>query len=83
MYMYYKHPLSAVKECDRLSLVSYDTQVYLDFGLTAMNKANKDKTKSLIGKLRDGSRTNLCGGLMKGTQIEIPVLKFWLVCKYL
>lgn len=62
-----------MKECDRLSLVSYDTQVYLDFGLTAMNRANKDKTKSLIGKLRDGSCTNLCGGLMKGTQIK-PVI---------
>ena len=58
--------LYTVKECDRLSLVTYDTQVYLDFGLTAMNRANKDRTKAVIGKLREGSCTNLCGGLMKG-----------------
>jgi len=55
-----------VKECDRLSLVTYDTQVYLDFGLTAMDKANKERTKQTIQKLKDGSCTNLCGGLMKG-----------------
>ena len=56
----------AVKECDRLSLVTYDTQVYLDFGLTAMDKTNKERTKHTIQNLRDGSCTNLCGGLMKG-----------------
>ena len=58
--------LHPVKECDRLSLVSYDTQVYLDFSLTAMDKANKDRTKLSVEKLQDGSSTNLCGGLMKG-----------------
>ena len=64
--------LTTVKECDRLSLVTYDTQVYLDFGLTVMNRANKDKTKALIQKLRDGSCTNLCGGLVKGTHLLPP-----------
>ena len=58
-----------MKECDRLSLVTYDTGVYLDFPLTAMTKANKDKTKTLVSKLRDGSGTNLCGGLVKGTSL--------------
>jgi hypothetical protein len=58
----------AVKACDRLSLVTYDTQVYLDFPLTAMGGANKDKTKTIISKLRDGSSTNLCGGLVKGME---------------
>ena len=56
----------AVKECDRLSLVTYDTGVTLEFGLTSMTKANKDKTKLLVQSIRDGSCTNLCGGLMKG-----------------
>ena len=55
-----------MKECDRLSLVSYDTGVYLDFSLTAMTKDNKDKTKTLVSKLHDGTSTNLCGGLVKG-----------------
>ena len=63
------HTLSlscAVKECDRLSLVTYDTGVTLEFGLTSMTKANKDKTKLLVQSIRDGSCTNLCGGLMEG-----------------
>lgn len=55
-----------MKECDRLSLVTYDTNVYLNFPLTAMNRANKDKTKTAINELREGSCTNLCGGLIKG-----------------
>ena len=55
-----------MKECDRLSLVTYDTNVYLDFSLTSMNRANKDKAKINISKLREGSCTNLCGGLVKG-----------------
>ena len=55
-----------MKECDRLSLVSYDTQVYVDFSLTAMDKASKERTKISVEKLQDGSCTNLCGGLMKG-----------------
>jgi len=57
-----------VKECDRLSLVTYDTGVKLEFGLTSMTKANKDRTKMLIKKITDGSCTNLCGGLMEGRQ---------------
>ena len=56
----------AVKECDRLSLVTYDTNVYLDFSLTSMSTTNKDKTKITISKLREGSSTNLCGGLVRG-----------------
>jgi Ca-activated chloride channel family protein len=57
-----------VKECDRLSLVTYDTNVYLDFSLTSMSRTNKDKTKITISKLRDGSSTNLCGGLVRGME---------------
>jgi hypothetical protein len=57
-----------VKECDRLSLVTYDTQVYVDFGLTAMDRSSKDRTKAMISKLEQGSCTNLCGGLVKGIE---------------
>ena len=55
-----------MKECDRLSLVTYDTSVTLEFGLTSITKANKDQTKLLIRSIKDGSDTNLCGGLMEG-----------------
>ena len=55
-----------MKECDRLSLVTYDTNVTLEFGLTSITKANKDQTKLLIQSIKDGSDTNLCGGLMEG-----------------
>jgi Mg-chelatase subunit ChlD len=57
-----------LKECDRLSLVTYDTQVYVDFGLTAMDRSSKDRTKAMISKLEQGSCTNLCGGLVKGME---------------
>lgn len=56
----------AVKECDRLCLVTYDTGVTLEFGLTSITKANKEKTQLLIKSIKDGSDTNLCGGLMEG-----------------
>ena len=67
----------AVKECDRLSLVTYDTGVTLEFGLTSMTKANKDKTKLLVQSIRDGSCTNLCGGLMEGER-SMTVLQSYL-----
>ncbi|CAI8038426.1 Inter-alpha-trypsin inhibitor heavy chain H1 [Geodia barretti] len=57
-----------LKECDRLSLVTYDTNVYLDFSLTSMSTTNKDKAKITISNLREGSSTNLCGGLVKGME---------------
>ena len=56
----------AVKECDRLCLVTYDKGVTLEFGLTSITKANKEKTQLLIKSIKDGSGTNLCGGLMEG-----------------
>ena len=55
-----------VKECDRISLVLYDTTVKLEFGLTKMTEENKEMVKSCVSAIRDGTSTNLCGGLMKG-----------------
>ena len=51
---------------DRLSVVTYDTNVYLDFGLKNMNKDNKYDALQKIQNISDGSDTNLCEGLMKG-----------------
>lgn len=58
--------LFLVTEKDRLSVVTYDTHVYVDFGLKYMTKANKEDSLNKIEKITDGSSTNLCGGLMKG-----------------
>lgn len=55
-----------VNSKDRLSLVTYDTNVYLNFQLKAMNKENKEAALQSIKALKTGSSTNLCGGLMKG-----------------
>ena len=64
-----------MKECDRLSVVTYDSNVKLDFPLTSMTSDNKDKTKAEVRAIRDGSSTNLCGGLVKGEeQLQCLVL---------
>ena len=55
-----------MKDCDRLCVVTYDTNVTLDFPLTCMDTNNKEKTKGMVKAIRDGSSTNLCGGLLKG-----------------
>ena len=57
---------STVKECDRFSLVTYDSNVYLKFGLIKMTPDNKTIATTTIEAMRDGSSTNLCGGLLKG-----------------
>lgn len=51
-------------------MVTYDTKVRLDFGLMHMNETNKEETKAIVKAIRDGSSTNLCGGLIKGTVLQ-------------
>ncbi|CAB3982076.1 Hypothetical predicted protein [Paramuricea clavata] len=53
-------------EKDRLSVVTYDTGVTVDFHLLAMNKDNKKFAESKIELIQPGSSTNLCGGLLQG-----------------
>eukprot|EP00118_Oscarella_pearsei_P016618 m.160650 g.160650 ORF g.160650 m.160650 type:complete len:497 (+) comp38777_c0_seq7:74-1564(+) len=55
-----------LKETDRLGLVTYDTNVYNDFPLTVMDRSGRKKAHAAIGKIHDGSSTNLCGGLERG-----------------
>ena len=57
---------NTVKECDRMSLVTYDTHVKLVFGLTKMDETSKKRSKSFVQSIVDGSCTNLSGGLLKG-----------------
>lgn len=51
---------------DRLSVVTYDANVYVDFALRNMSSENKDFASKQIKAISEGSTTNLCGGLMKG-----------------
>ena len=55
-----------MKESDRLCVVTYDSNIKLDFPLTKMTPDNKEGTKVIVKAIRDGSSTNLCGGLLKG-----------------
>ena len=57
-----------MKDCDRLSLVTYDTNVRVQFGLTKMDDEQKEKTKTAVKALQSGSSTNLSGGLFEGMQ---------------
>ena len=56
-----------MKECDRLCVVTYDSNVKLDFPLTKMTPDSKERIKVIVKAIRDGSSTNLCGGLLKGS----------------
>lgn len=60
--------IDQLKDTDRLSVVTYDTHVKVDFPLTTMNAANKERTKVTVKAIKDGSSTNLCGGLLKGME---------------
>ena len=53
-----------------MSVVTYDSGVRLEFGLTHMDDDSKEKTKALVKAIRDGSSTNLSGGLLKGIVLQ-------------
>ena len=55
-----------MKECDRFSLVTYDSNVELRFGLIKMTTDNKARATTTVEAMKAGSSTNLCGGLLKG-----------------
>ncbi len=49
-----------------MSLVSFDSDVFLDLPLINMSKTNKERAKSCLENIREGSSTNLCGGILEG-----------------
>ena len=49
-----------------MSVVTYDTQVDLDFGLRNMEEEGKKIALEKIKSIQSGTMTNLSGGLMKG-----------------
>ena len=58
--------VTAVLERDRLSVITYDTCVAVDFELLPMDKNNKKYAKKKIKSIHSGSSTNLSGGLLQG-----------------
>ena len=65
IFIYFVY-FNAVLEKDRLSLITYDTSVTVDFELLLMNKENKEYAIAKIESVKSGSSTNLCGGLLQG-----------------
>jgi len=53
---------------DKFSLVTYDSNVNVLLPLTLMTKNTKDSLSKYIDNLKEGSNTNLSGGLLKGLE---------------
>jgi hypothetical protein len=49
-----------------MALVSYDTGVRTEWGLTKMNAEGKASARAILKNIRGGSMTNLSGGLLAG-----------------
>jgi len=62
-----------VRECsgtirDRLSIITYDTEVECLMPLAAMDASGKERARESIRSIRAGSSTNLSGGLLRGLE---------------
>ena len=54
---------------DRLSIVSFDTNVATEMPLVGMDACGKTRAEQVVGKLVPGSTTNLSGGLLQSIDI--------------
>jgi len=54
---------------DRISFVTFDTNVKLDMPLTAMDSCGRTKCQIVIKALQPGSATNLSGGALKAIDV--------------
>ena len=63
-----RYLLSVLDANDRLSLVTYNTQVFIQFRLTAVTAANRGWMTSRINSIYPSGMTNLGGGLDIGTR---------------
>ncbi len=53
-----------------MSLVTYDSFVTINFSLMKMDKPNKGRAKAFVELIKEGSCTNLSGGLLKGVLLQ-------------
>lgn len=58
--------LTQLTNFDRFGIVSYHTEVKVEFALDVMTNENKEKVQIIINQLRPLSSTNLSGGLFQG-----------------
>ena len=63
--------ISQLRSKDRLALVTYDSNVYIDFGFKIMNKDNKADCLAKVKNIMEGSMTNLSGGLLQGLSLVV------------
>uniref|UniRef100_A0A7S2NB47 VWFA domain-containing protein n=1 Tax=Haptolina brevifila TaxID=156173 RepID=A0A7S2NB47_9EUKA len=54
---------------DRVSLVSFDSQVKLELPLESMDGAGRAKAEAVVNRLQPGSTTNLSGGALKAIDV--------------
>jgi len=54
---------------DRLSLVSFDSQVKLELPLESMDMAGRAKAEAVVRRLQPGATTNLSGGALKAIDV--------------
>lgn len=58
-----------LRDKDRVAFVAFDTRVSLLLPFTKMDQEGKSTAKDAIGRLKVGSSTNLCGGLLEGIEL--------------
>lgn len=61
--------VSQLRPRDRLALVTFGSEVHLEHGFLAMDKAGRAQATARARALRAGSCTNLSGGLLQGLQL--------------
>lgn len=64
------HMLTFLSSKDALGIVEFDTDVNVVCNLTPCNEGGKAELSCAIARLRAGSQTNLCGGLLQGLQLH-------------
>ena len=60
---------AGLKGDDRISLVTFDSNIRLDIPLTSMDESGRNKADDVIKGLRPGSTTNLSGGALQAIEV--------------
>lgn len=60
---------AGLKSGDRISLVTFDSAVKLELGLTSMDADGVVKAEGVVKQLHPGATTNLSGGLLKAIEV--------------
>lgn len=60
---------SGLKKDDRVSLVSFDSSVKLELGLTAMDTEGRTRAEAIVKRLHPGATTNLSGGALRAIDV--------------